>query len=288
MPSQFTIQQILAYQKISQYLAGNDKSRQNAFKSGSFIGNLEGLLYMEGYLLQNMYTLNPSSSTLRNTAEYVLSLCGKYLQQAVKIVNGLSVGLPVITGPSNQSVNVGQNAIFSISVTGTGPFSYQWFLNGILIPGATGPSYAKTNVKLSDSGGQYSIQVTNSAGTANSQIATLTVTATLTAQWWYGTSDPYPQLSIGNDTLSYQISQNITIGQPIVITYPLASENNQFWVLRYPFSEADKTIWVNTPLNSGVIPDSVMRAIFIQNGYKYIVTRVQASLDSAATTLTYS
>ena len=42
---------------------------------------------------------------------------------------------PVITQqPANQSVILGGNATFSVTVTGTGPFTYQWRLNGNNLP----------------------------------------------------------------------------------------------------------------------------------------------------------
>jgi len=288
MASEFTIIQILEFAQISQYISGNDKSSLKQLQSGSFIGNLSRLLYMEGTLLQNLNSLNPSSSTLRGTAEYVLSLCGKYLLQAQNIINGLAGSPPVISGPSNQSVNVGQTATFSVSVTGTAPFTYKWFLNGNPIIGATSSTYWVPNAQLSDSGGLYSVQVTNSAGQATSNTATLTVTASIQAFWYYGSADPYPALSMGVDNLTYQISQSITHNTPIVITYPTAAENNQYTVLRYPITENAKTAWVNTQLNQGQIPDSIMRAIFTIGNNQYVVSRVAMSLDSTASTLTYS
>src|ERR1700744_3033188 len=101
MASEFTISQIIQFAKISQYLAGNEKSSLLQLQSGSYVGILPNLLYMEGTLLQNLYSLNPGSTTLRGTAEYVLSLCGKYLLQAQQILNNLAGTLPVITGPAN-------------------------------------------------------------------------------------------------------------------------------------------------------------------------------------------
>jgi hypothetical protein len=194
--------------------------------------------------------------------------------------------LPTISNPSNDSVNVGQSAVFT--VTATNYTSIQWFRNGVIIPGATGLSYTLANAQLTDNNALFSASATNGSGIpVFSNTATLTVTASLTAQWFYGLSDPYPALSVGTDTLSYQISQSITSGQPIVINYPAGAENNMYNVLRYPNTESVKTTWVNTALNQGVIPDPVMHAILNFNGYYYVVSR-QMSLDNAITSLTYS
>lgn len=288
MGGEFTIAQIIQYAQISQYLAGNDKSSLTQLQSGSYIGILPQLLYMEGTLLQNLNTLNPGSPTLRGTAEYVLSLCGKYLTTAIQTVNNLAGSRPVVTGPANQSTTVGGSVTFSVSVTGTGPFSYQWLLGGVPIPGATSSTYPVTNAQLSQNGGLYSVAVTNSVTTVTSNQATLTVTASIQANWWFGSSDPYPALSGGSDTLVYQINQSIAHDAAITINYPSGAENNQFNVLRYPNTENQKTFWFNTSLNNGSIGDATMRNILNINGYYYIVSRAAMSLDNTTTTLTYS
>src|SRR5262249_31118013 len=76
--------------------------------------------------------------------------------------------------PQTQAVFAGTNVTFSVGVTGTAPFSYQWILNGISIPGATLANLNLNNAQLSDSG-DYTVAVTNAAGWAISDAATLTV-----------------------------------------------------------------------------------------------------------------
>ena len=44
------------------------------------------------------------------------------------------------TQPSSQTVTVGQTAVFSVTATGTGPFTYQWQKNNSNISGATSSS----------------------------------------------------------------------------------------------------------------------------------------------------
>jgi hypothetical protein len=78
---------------------------------------------------------------------------------------------PTVTiSPGRQRV-CEQNAwSFTATVTaGTGPFAYQWFKDGVAIPGATGTTYGKAAgaANLSDSG-NYSVRVTNACGTATS------------------------------------------------------------------------------------------------------------------------
>ena len=80
------------------------------------------------------------------------------------------------TQPSNQSVTAGQTATFSVVATGTAPLSYQWQKGTTTISGATSASYTTSATQLTDSGSQFSVVVTNTAGSATSNAATLSVT----------------------------------------------------------------------------------------------------------------
>ncbi len=85
---------------------------------------------------------------------------------------------PSITSqPSNQTVTAGQTATFSIVATGTAPLTYQWQKNLANIAGATGTTYTTPATTTADTGSTYRCTVTNSAGSATSTLATLTVNA---------------------------------------------------------------------------------------------------------------
>ncbi len=77
--------------------------------------------------------------------------------------------------PQSQSVFTGGDATFFVTAEGTEPFSYQWRLNGVNIPGATESSYPLINAQTNDAG-NYSVVVTNVAGSVTSSNALLTVT----------------------------------------------------------------------------------------------------------------
>jgi len=82
---------------------------------------------------------------------------------------------PKLTQPSSITVVAGQTATFSVTAAGTGPFTYQWFENGVAIPGATGTFYTTTATAANQSGTVFTVIVTNSAGSVTSTPATLTV-----------------------------------------------------------------------------------------------------------------
>jgi hypothetical protein len=81
--------------------------------------------------------------------------------------------------PTNQTVIVGQSATFSVSASGTAPLSYQWQLGGTNILTATNATLVLTNIQFAQAG-NYAVQITNSAGTALSSNAVLTVVAGMT------------------------------------------------------------------------------------------------------------
>ncbi|MBL0312145.1 MAG: PKD domain-containing protein [Holophagaceae bacterium] len=89
---------------------------------------------------------------------------------------------PTITSqPQNASVAAGATATFSVTATGSAPLSYQWRKNAANIAGATSASYTTPATTTADNGAAFSVVVSNSAGSATSANATLTVTAPVVA-----------------------------------------------------------------------------------------------------------
>lgn len=86
----------------------------------------------------------------------------------------------ITTQPLSQSICIGQPVIFSVIVSGSTPFTYQWGKNGSDISGATSSSYTINPVASGDAG-SYTVVITNSCGTVTSNAAVLTTPATLVA-----------------------------------------------------------------------------------------------------------
>lgn len=93
---------------------------------------------------------------------------------------------PYITGqPSNQTVAVGERAIFTVAATGSGPISYQWLKNGTAIAGANQASYITPVVAAADSGSSFSVALSNPIGSLSSSPASLTVNPSVTGSLWF-------------------------------------------------------------------------------------------------------
>lgn len=86
-----------------------------------------------------------------------------------------SITTPVITTqPEDQTVTDGEEANFLVVATGVG-LTYQWLLNGVEILGATNSSYNLLEATLAMNGDEYSVVITNEAGSVTSETALLTV-----------------------------------------------------------------------------------------------------------------
>jgi hypothetical protein len=81
----------------------------------------------------------------------------------------------IITQPASQSVTLGQPATFTVVASGTGPLSYQWFVNGVAISGATSSSYTTPATATGSDGSVFTVTVSNSAGSVTSNAASLGV-----------------------------------------------------------------------------------------------------------------
>jgi HYDIN/CFA65/VesB family protein/centrosomal CEP192-like protein/Ig-like domain-containing protein len=126
---------------------------------------------------------------------------------ATLTVNAAAVAPAITTQPANQTVTAGQTATFTVVASGTTPLSYQWQKNGASISGATASSYTTPATTTADSGSTFRVVVTNTAGTATSNAATLTVNpAPAPAIQVSSTS-----INFGNDVVGTSTSQSLIV-----------------------------------------------------------------------------
>ena len=84
--------------------------------------------------------------------------------------------MPSITAqPSDQSVVLGLTATFSVTATGGSPLNYQWQRSGTSIPGATATTYTTPATAVGDDGATFMVVVSNTAGSASSNSAKLSL-----------------------------------------------------------------------------------------------------------------
>jgi len=88
--------------------------------------------------------------------------------------------LPVGYVPPVLSIIPGGRFVLPITITGTGPFAYQWFLNGVAINGATSNPYILNTVSAVNAG-SYTVRVTSPGGTQTFNAGSLSVPASASA-----------------------------------------------------------------------------------------------------------
>jgi hypothetical protein len=125
---------------------------------------------------------------------------------------------PSITGqPANVTANAGANASFSVVATGTPAPTFQWRKDGVPLTGATAATLSLNAVTAANAG-SYTAVVTNAAGTATSNAATLTVNSvtaipTITTQpasivAAVGGTATFSIVATGNPSPTYQWLKN--------------------------------------------------------------------------------
>ncbi len=121
---------------------------------------------------------------------YQLIVTNNYGVSTSSVVT-LTVLLPAIitSQPTNLSVVLSSNAVFSASAIGDAPLNYQWYFNGTpltdggQVSGSTTTNLTIANIQTNNAG-PYQLIVTNNYGSATSAVANLTelFPATITSQ----------------------------------------------------------------------------------------------------------
>src|SRR4029077_11899423 len=106
--------------------------------------------------------------------------------------------------PASVKIIAGQTATFNIAATGTAPMTYLWKKNGNTINGVNSSTYTTPAETTSDNNAQFTVSVTNSAGSITSNPAVLTVTSAAVAPSI--TTQPASQTVIAGKTASFMVA----------------------------------------------------------------------------------
>ena len=104
--------------------------------------------------------------------------CGGSVAPAAPPPSSHATPPTIATNPASKTVASGETATFAVTATGSTPLTYQWQRDQAAISGATSASYTTPPVSTTDNGAQFRVVVSNSAGNATSNPATLTVSST--------------------------------------------------------------------------------------------------------------
>jgi PKD repeat protein/Leucine-rich repeat (LRR) protein len=161
-------------------------------------------------------SLQNPSHTYTSAGTFVARLIGTGIGGSDTVSVSIQVTDPpvIITQPASQTLNQGSTITFSVEVSGAAPLSYQWYKNGSIISGATSSIYTKSNVQQVDTG-SYTVRISNSWGSATSNVARLqvivppTIISNPVSQTVYpGASVTFSVVASGTSPLTYHWSKN--------------------------------------------------------------------------------
>ena len=154
------------------YVADTSNSVVRKVTSAGVVTTLAGQVKVQGSVdgagINAQFNLPYGIAVDSSKAIYV----GDTLNTTVR--KGVATVSLITTEPTSRSISDGGGATFSVTATGSG-LTYQWYLNGVTIAGATGSTLTLANVGTTQRG-NYTVSVSNGTGTDTSTIATLAVT----------------------------------------------------------------------------------------------------------------
>lgn len=234
-------------------ITSQPQSQTNAFGgSATFSVAVSGtspFAYQWRFAGTNLATATNSSLTLTNLQ---VANNGGYTVVVTNAFGSITSGVatltvnanPVInTQPQGLSVNAGANATFTVGAAGGTPLFYQWRFGGVAIANATNSSFTRNNAQTGDAG-NYTVVVTNFAGSVTSSIAVLNVNTTppgIIAQWNFNSSpadastttgSTTPSSGSGTASLFGGTTATFATGDPSLD--PAASDNTGWNTANYP------------------------------------------------------
>jgi hypothetical protein len=152
----------------------------------------------------------PAETTTDNNAKFTVAVsnsAGSATSNAALLtVTSATVAPAITTQPASQTVIAGKTASFTVAASGTAPLTYQWSKNGVAISGATSAAYTTPAETTTDNNAKFTVAVSNSAGSATSNAAILTVSASSLLL-----NSSASSLNFGNVTMPSSGAQSVTL-----------------------------------------------------------------------------
>ncbi|MEI6785043.1 MAG: hypothetical protein WCQ21_29440, partial [Verrucomicrobiota bacterium] len=193
------------------------------------------------------YTLNLASlfGTNAGTVGVNANVGGAAENHHILNFSGQANFVPVITSqPTSLVKYFGESASLTVAAASglTNYASYQWYLGGVTIAGATNATYTAASITTSNAG-SYTVVLTTSGGSLTSAVATLTVrvppyfiTPLAGRAIAVGGSTTFSANATGDAPLAYQwqfngVNVSGATGSSLAITDARTSQNGQYKVI---------------------------------------------------------
>ena len=183
----------------------------------------------------------------------ITNAVGSATSTTVTLTVDAAATMPTITTqPTNQSVTAGQTATFTVAANGTTPLTYQWYFNGSA-SGSNSNSFAVAQTTTSESGEKVYVKITNSAGSATSNMVTLTVNAPAATPPSINTQ-PTNQTVTAGQTATF----TVTVSGSAPLTYAwffngsaAGTNSNSFSVANTTVSQSGEKVYVKITNSAG-------------------------------------
>jgi hypothetical protein len=147
----------------------------------------------------------------------------------------LGDAVAITLAPRSRTIQAGEPTTFSVNAAGTGPLSYQWYKNGALLAGATGPTFTIASATPGDSG-QFQVTVTSGSATESTDPAMLQVESG-------GTGPRVTRMSVAADrSVTFHVSG--LLGADLTV---YASTDMLHWTPIGTYTNSAGTITVSDP-----------------------------------------
>jgi hypothetical protein len=152
----------------------------------------------------------------------------------------------VTTNPVAVAAAVTESATFSAQVLGSLPLTYQWLKNGNVITDATNSTLTLTNLPTS-AAGDYSLRVSNSAGTVTTVAAHLTVNQPVPGLFNTGVDDNHVVIADGESDPHFKLVVNPDVDSDAAIV----EDSTVFPIVAGPWLlNTESSKWIGPELNT--------------------------------------
>jgi hypothetical protein len=144
-----------------------------------------------GNLGQTGFTYSSVGSATTSAGDYfVIARAQPACADVTSNIVSIQINIPANIALQPQGIDLLENPAgshtMSVLVSGTGPFVYKWFKNGIIIPGAVTSSFAISNYVASIDSGNYHVEVTSPAPCSNTVVSNIAKIATVKCPKLFG------------------------------------------------------------------------------------------------------
>ncbi len=216
------------------------------FRGGNIAGATDQLLVVENAFEAGNYRV-----VVTNTLGAVTS--------AVATLTLVDSAPLIVSQPLGQPVYLGAQALLQVTADGSGPFFYQWRLNGTNVAGATGSSLLLDHL-LVNQAGTYSVVVSNGFGVVSSAKATVPVIQMVA--WGAGTnysSSP----NYGQSVIPAGLNNAVAAAGGVYHTLTVTADRKVLaWGLGTNYSAAPS-------LGQCMVPANLPAAVGVAGGYMH-------------------